>query len=168
MAMTDLPGKWRIFKALSIIQMITVIFMLVISIGGIFYGDNVFWRVFEGLCYALMLIFLYQGFSILNDHYPDTPLSLSQKRNFNILFLINFLLIAFLFAKVVVQWRFVKSIIAGFTLEPRGQFLVFLPFILASLIFILNVVHLAGMYRLRIAIHENNQKKIDDEFIKDD
>ena len=165
--MTDLPGKWRVFKALSIIQMITVIFMLVISIGGIFYGDNVFWRAFEGLCYGLMLIFMYQGFTILNDNYPDTPLSVSQKRNFNILFLLNFLLIAFLFAKVVVQWRFVRSMITGLTLEARGQFLVFLPLILAMLIFILNVVHLAGMYRLRSMIHENNQKKIDDEFISD-
>ena len=165
--MTDLPGKWRIFKALSIIQMITVIFMLVISISGMFYEDNIFWRAFEGLCYGLMLIFLYQGFTILNDHYPDTPLSLSQKRNFNILFLLNFLLIAFLFAKVVVQWRFVKSIITELTLETRGQFLVFLPLMLATLLFILNVVHLAGMYRLRVIIHENNQKKIDDEFIKD-
>ncbi|HTE24372.1 hypothetical protein [Flavitalea sp.] len=166
--MTDLPGKWRIFKALSIIQMITAIFMLVISIGGIFYGDNFFWRAFEGLCYGLMLIFLYQGFTILNDNYPDTPLSLSQKRNFNILFLLNFLLIAFLFAKVVVQWRFVRSVITGFTLEPRGQFLVLLPLIMATLLFILNVVHLAGMYRLRTMLYENNQKKIDDEFINDD
>ena len=165
--MNDLPGKWRIFKALSIIQMITVIFMLVISISGMFYENNIFWRAFEGLCYGLMLIFLYQGFTILNDHYPDTPLSLSQKRNFNILFLLNFLLIAFLFAKVVVQWRFVKSIITELTLETRGQFLVFLPLMLAAMLFILNVVHLAGMYRLRIIIHENNQKKIDDEFIKD-
>ena len=165
--MTDLPGNWRVFKALIIIQMIMVMFMLVVSIGGIFYGENVFWRGFEGLCYGLMMVFLYQGFSILNDNYPDTPLSLSQKRNFNVLFLINFLLIAFLFAKVVVHWRFVRSIISGFTLEPRGQFLVFLPLLMASMVFILNLVNLAGMYRLRTIIQENNQKKIDDEFIND-
>lgn len=166
--MTDLPGNWRIFKALSIIQMIMVSFMLVISIGGIFYGENILWRLFEGVCYGLMMIFLYQGFTILNDNYPNTPLSLSQKRNFNILFLLNFLLIAFLFAKVVVQWRFVRSFTTGLTLEARSQFLVFLPLIMASLLFILNVVHLAGMYRLRTMLYQNNQKKIDDEFISDD
>jgi hypothetical protein len=165
--MTDLPGNWRVFKALSIIQMIMVMFMLVISIGGIFYGDNIFWRGFEGLCYGLMMIFLYQGFTILNDNYPDTPLSLGQKRNFNVLFLANFLLVAFLFAKVVVQWRYVRSIISGFTLEPRGQFLIFLPLLMATMVFVLNLVHLAGMYRLRTMIQENNQKKIDDEFIND-
>jgi hypothetical protein len=166
--MTDLPGNWRVFKALSIIQMIMVLFMLVISVGGIFYGGNIFWRIFEGLCYGLMMLFLYQGFNILNDHYPDTPLSLAQKRNFNVLFLLNFLLIAFLFAKVIVQWRFVRSIISGLTLEPKGQFLVFLPLLMATMVFVLNVVHLAGMYKLRIMIQENNQKKIDDEFINDD
>ena len=166
--MIDLPGNWRIFKALSIIQMIMVMFMLVISVGGIFYDDNIMSRLFEGICYGIMMIFLYQGFNILNDNYPDTPLSLAQKRNFNVLFLLNFLLIAFLFAKVVVQWRFLRSVLSGFTLEPRGQFLVFLPFILATLVLVLNVVHLAGMYRLRMILFENNQKKINDEFINDD
>ena len=165
--MTDLPGKWRVFKALSIIQMIMVMFMMVISIGGMFYGDNVGWRFFESVCYGMMLIFLYQGFTILNDNYPDTPLSTRQKRNFNLLFLFNFLLIAFLFAKVVVQWRYVISITGDLKLDPRGHLLIFLPMTVAALIFILNVVHLAGMYRLRIMIHENNQRTIDDEFIKD-
>ncbi len=165
--MTDLPGNWRIFKGLSIIQMIMVMFMMVVSAGGMFYGDNAGWRFFETVCYGVMLIFLYQGFTILNDNYPDTPLSIRQKRNFNLLFLSNFLLIAFLFAKVVVQWRFVQNMLDGFKLDSRGHLLVFLPLTIAALIFILNVVHLAGMYRLRTMIHVNNQKKIDDEFIRD-
>jgi hypothetical protein len=160
--MTELPRHWRVFKALSIIQMIMVMFMLVISLGGIFYGDNISWRLFEGVCYGLMGIFLYQGFTILNDNYPDTPLSLRQKRNFNLLFLVNFLLIAFLFAKVVVQWRYVRGLINNYDLDARGNFLVFLPLTVAFLVFALNVVHLAGMYQLRTIINKNNQKKIDD------
>jgi hypothetical protein len=160
--MTDLPRHWRIFKALSIIQMIMVMFMLVISLGGIFYGENVSWRLFEGVCYGLMLIFLYQGLSILNDNYPDTPLSLRQKRNFNLLFIVNFLLIAFLFAKVVVQWRYVSGLISNYYLDARSNFLVYLPLAVAFLVFALNLVHLAGMYQLRTIIHKNNQKKIDD------
>jgi len=165
--MNDLPGQWRIFKALSIVQMILVMFMLVISFGGMFYGDNIWWRFFEGVCYGLMMIFLYQGFTILNDNYPDTPLSVRQKKNFNLLFLANFLLIAFLFAKVVLQWRYVSGIIAGFTLNSRGHFLVLLPLIVAIIVFILNLVHLAGMYQLRTMIHQNNLRKIDEEFIND-
>jgi hypothetical protein len=165
--MSDLPRPWRVFKALSIVQMIMVMFMLVISLGGIVYGDNVSWRLFEGTCYGLMLLFLYQGFTILNDNYPDTPLSPRQKRNFNLLFLVNFLLVAFLFAKLIVQWRYVRNLIKSYDLDGRGNLLVFLPLTVAVLVFILNLVHLGGMYQLRTSINANNQKKIDEEFIND-
>lgn len=165
--MSELPAKWRIFKALSIVQMVLVMLMLVISFGGVFYGDNIFWRLLEVVCYGLIMLFLYQGFTILNDNFPDTPLSVKQKRNFNRLFLANVLLIAFLFAKVVSQWRYVHGIVGGLTLDMRGHFLILLPLIIAVLVFILNIVHLAGMYRLRTLIHENNLRQIDEEFIND-
>jgi hypothetical protein len=139
-------------------------FLLVISVGGIFYGDNMLWRSLEGICYAIMMLFLYQGFTILNDNYPDTALTTKQKRYFNILFLANFLLIAFLFAKVLVQWRYVKAVITGFNLDARGYLMVLLPLILAVLVFVLNFVYLIGMYRLRITIQENNIRQIEDGF----
>jgi hypothetical protein len=163
--MTDLPGRWRVFKALTIVQMILVLLMLVISVSGMFYGEKIGWRTFEAICYGVMMIFLYQGFSILNDNYPDTPLSLSQKRNFNVLFLLNFLLIAFLFAKVVAQWRFASTTLHDLSLDSRGNVVMLLPLIFAVLVFVLNIVHLAGMYKLRIMINDNNDKRIDEEFI---
>ena len=165
--MTNLTNRWRIFNTISIVQMIMVMFLLVISIGGIFYGDNMFWRLLEGVCYAAMILFLYLGFTILNDNYPDTPLSVKQKRYFNILFLANFLLIAFLFAKVLVQWRYVRSVISGFHLDARGYLMVLLPLILAILVFVLNFVYLIGMYRLRVIIQENNIREIEDGFNND-
>lgn len=163
--MTDLPGRWRIFKALSIVQMILVLLMLVISESGIFYGEKIAWRFFEAICYGIMMIFLYQGFSILNDNYPDTPLSLKQKRNFNVLFLLNFLLIAFLFAKVIVQWRVASTNLGAFSWDTRGLLFLLLPLIFAVLVFVLNIVHLGGMYKLRRMINDNNEKKFDEEFI---
>lgn len=163
--MSDLPGRWRIFKALSIVQMILVLLMLVISLSDIFYGQNLGWRLFEATCYGIIMIFLYQGFTILNDNYPDTPLSLRQKRNFNILFLLNFLLIAFLFAKVIVQWRYARFTLNVQLLDGRGLIFQTLPLLIAVLIFVLNIVHLGGMYKLRRMINENNDKRLDEEFI---
>lgn len=163
--MMNLPNSWRIFRGISILQMIMVILLLVISITGIFYDANAGWRFFEALCYAVMLLFLYQGFSILNDNYPDTPLTQKQKRKFNILYLLNFLLISFTFAKFVVQFRYAYNLLAKGTFTPRGYAAILVPLSIAFLIFAFNMVFLAGMYRLRRTISDNDRKKIENEFI---
>ncbi len=161
----NLPKSWRIFKGISILQMIMVIFLLVISITGVFYDANAGWRFFESLCYTVMLLFLYQGFSVLNDNYPDTPLTQKQKRKFNILFLLNFLLISFTFAKFIVQLRYAYNMLTGGTFTPRGYVVILVPLLIAFFIFAFNMVYLAGMYRLRRTINENDRKKIENDFI---
>jgi hypothetical protein len=165
--MRELPGRWKIFKAACIIQMILVILMLVISASGIFYEANIGWRFFETICYGTMMLFLYNGFSLLNDNYPDQALTPQQKRSFNILFLFNFLMIAFLFAKVVAQWRYF-SLFTKTRLEGNVNLLVYLPLVIALLIFVLHLIYLAGMYRLRLVITENAHNKIDEGFINGD
>ncbi|RYF96384.1 MAG: hypothetical protein EOO00_02850 [Chitinophagaceae bacterium] len=165
--MTDLPGKWRIFKAVCIIQMTLVLLMLLISVSGVFYGDNVAWRLFETVCYGLMIAFLYLGLNILNDNYPDNSLSNRQRRSFNLLFLANFLMIAFLFAKVIVQWRYATGLLSNYELTARGKLMVLVPLIIAIAVFIVNIFYLAGMYRLRLQIHANTLRQINDDFIKD-
>ncbi len=163
--MINLPKGWRIFKGIGILQMIMVIFLLVISITGVFYDTNRGWRFLEAGCYTLMLLFLYQGFSVLNDNYPDTPLSQKQKRKFNLLFLSNFLLISFTFAKFIVQWRYAYTMLEIGGLSSRSMTFILVPLIIAFLVFAFNIVYLGGMYRLRRTINENDRKKIENEFI---
>src|SRR5688572_21754497 len=103
--MNGLTTGWKVYKAICIIQLILVALELMFSIAALFYGKNIFVRVTETVSYSIMLIFLYQGFSLLNDNYPDTPLTASQKKRFNLLFLLNFLFIAILFGQVVSLWR---------------------------------------------------------------
>lgn len=165
--MTVLPGKWRIFKAVCIIQMTLVVLMLLISMSGVIYGDNIAWRLFESVCYALMIAFLYLGLTILNDNYPDTSLTNRQRRSFNLLFLVNFLLVAFLFAKVIVQWRYATGMLNDYELTARGKLMVLVPLVIAISVFVVNLVYLAGMYRLRLQIHANALRQINDDFIKD-
>ncbi len=98
--MNGLPLHWKLFRILCIFQLIMVLYSLVSNAINLF--DSNSWRAWISfICYALVFVFLCQGLSILNDNYPDSPLTLSQKRRFNLLFLVNFLLIAFLFSKVV-------------------------------------------------------------------
>jgi hypothetical protein len=165
--MSSLPGKWRIFKAVCILQMVMVIFLLVISVSGVFYGGNVGWRIFESGCYGLMMIFLYKGFSILNDNYPETPLEVKQKKTFNILFLLNFLLISFLFAKVVVQVRNIVNMPDLSLYDTRSKLLILLPLVIATLVFSLHIIFLGGMFQLRRLIHNNNVRKIENGFISE-
>ncbi|MET0243016.1 MAG: hypothetical protein ABW174_06095 [Flavitalea sp.] len=160
--MNELPGQWRVFKGFSIVQMVLVTFFLVVSISGALSTANVLWRMIESVCYGFMLIFLYQGFTILNDNYPDTALSLRQKRSFNIFFLINFLLIAFVFAKLINQWRWARVLMFENELTTRSTVLVATPLLMSVFTFLLHIMYLAGMYRLRVLIHQNSSKILDD------
>jgi hypothetical protein len=72
-----------------------------------------------------------------------------------------------LFAKLIVQARYMAALPEVYEFDARGKMLMLLPLIIASLVFALHIVFLIGMYQLRRLIYENNQKKIDDEFISE-
>lgn len=152
--MNGLSLRWKLFRLLCIIQLIMVVYSLVLNAIRLFSSSSA-WR--EGISvasYSLIFVFLCQGLSILSDNYPDTPLTLSQKRRFNLLFLLNFLLIAFLFSKVVNAWWVFPLIHMG---SFSGSFLVNLLYILLQtvFVFIFHLLFLFGMYRLRRIIHQN-------------
>jgi len=153
--MNGLTTRWKVFRVVCIVQLILVAFQLVMSIGGLFYKKNFFYQVIEITCYIFIFWFLYLGLTLLNDNYPDVPLSKSQKRKFNWLFLLNFLLIAFLFAQVVSEWKLLKPIIdneeAGIVIYLKMD-----PFLLIfAIVFMLHLIFLAGMFQLRSVIYEN-------------
>src|SRR5262245_16696546 len=95
---------WRVFRAVCIIQMVLVAFQGMLSFSGLFTGKHIVTSIVEILVYTGVFVFIYEGLSILNYNFPQIPLSQKQKRRFNILFLINFLFIALLFARVVNTW----------------------------------------------------------------
>jgi hypothetical protein len=153
--MNELPLRWKLFWVLCILQLVMVVYALVSNVVQLFDDRNT-WRELVGLAsYIFIFIYLCQGLSILNDNYPDTPLSVPQKRRFNILFVLNFLLIAFLFSKVVGAWWVVPFITQVGQL--RGSLLVSLLFLIAltAFTFIFHLLFLYGMYRLRQLIHQN-------------
>lgn len=162
--MNGLTAGWKIFKAICIIQLVLVALELMFSIAALFYGKNMFVRLIETVCYSVMLIFLYQGFSVLNDNYPDTALSTPQKKKFNLLFLFNFLFIAILFGQVVSLWRSTIPMLKIISTDMSGYIMLSLGLIFAILIFIFHLVFLLGMYKLRRIIYINSTKTFEKEF----
>lgn len=140
---------------MCILQLIMVLYSLVMHAIRLFNSNNTWGDLIGVISYALVFLFLCQGLSILNDNYPDTPLTVSQKRRFNLLFLINFILIAFLFAKTVNMWRIIPFINMA-SIMRSNLFFNLLFFIFQSIVvFIFHLIYLYGMYRLRQLIYQN-------------
>lgn len=155
--MNDLPLRWKLFKAVCIIQLVLVSIRLVLAAGALFFGPNRLYGLVGTLVYAILFLFLMQGLSLLNYHYPDTPLPSRPKRIFNWLFLLNFGAISFLFAELVNEWKAAVPLISE-DLSLFQLLLVGYGLLSAILVFLFHLLFLAGMFRLRQTIHANSMQ----------
>ena len=164
--MKGLTTLWKAFRTICIVQLILVAFKGMFSFREVFYQANAGVAIINIIAYTLVFIFVYHGLSMLNYNYPDVPLSPKQKRWFNILYLINFILIAFLFAQVVNNWWMVPFVFdPGSISANKGAWLYVTAIVLISwFIFIIHFIFLAGMFKLRRAIHENTINTWYDQF----
>jgi hypothetical protein len=153
--MTAPTTGWKIFKTLCIVQLVLVAFQGMLTLSGLFGGKHILMSIIELIVYTCMFIFVYDGLSMLNYNYPDIPLSPRQKRSFNLLFLANFLFIAFLFARVVNTWWFMPYLFDAKNLSSFNWFYITVLFLFAWFIFIIHLIFLWGMFRLRRFIHRN-------------
>jgi hypothetical protein len=157
--MNEMPLSWRLFRALCIVQLILIALPLVSHVAKLFSGKNIAAHLISTGCYTLIFIFVYQGVSLMNYNYPDTPLSMAQKRRFNLLYLGNFLLIAFMFSKVVDYWWIANIIVGGGLIKWNIAFWLLLWFLVAVISFIFHLLFLYGMYSLRKLIYKNTITK---------
>lgn len=65
---------------MCILQLILVLYSLVMIVIRLFDHNNTWSNLIGVISYTLVFLFLCQGLAILNDNYPDTPLTLPQKR----------------------------------------------------------------------------------------
>jgi len=163
--MIELTAGWKLFRVVCIIQMIVVSLELILSVGGLFSQKFFFYSLFSTLIYFVILVFLYQGLSLINYNYPDTPLSPRQKKSFNWLFLLNFLLIAFLFGQIVNEWRTTIPIWKILSGAGLSDYLFYgYSFLIANLLFIFHIIFLGGMYNLRRLIYQNTVETWQEQF----
>jgi len=153
--MNGLSTQWKLFRVCCIIQMVLVALQLMLSVVGIFWRKQLVYPITEVLAYGVIFLFVYMGLSLLNYNYPDTPLTQKQRKNFNWLFLINFLLIAYLFAQLIAEWRRAFPLISEINAASGAFLTVFSMLLINLLIFVLHVIFLGGMYQLRRVIYQN-------------
>jgi hypothetical protein len=152
--MNSLPLRWKLFRILCILQMLMIVYPLVYYVVSLFNGHFLL-ALIHITSYLLILFFLFLGLSLLNDNYPDTPFSPVQKRRYNRLFILNFLLIAFLFSKVVGEWSVLPLLFAAGYAWDSMLLLVWFNAITIIGAFVVHLLFLYGMYRLRVRIQNN-------------
>lgn len=152
-----MKGFWKLFRTICIVQLILVAFKGMLSFGEVLYQSNIAVGIIDIIAYTAVFIFVYNGLSMLNYNYPDVPLSPKQKRWFNILYLINFILIAFLFAQVVNSWWMTNFVFDknSFTSNKSAWFFTAGLLLVSWFVFIIHFIFLAGMFKLRRLIYQN-------------
>jgi hypothetical protein len=110
--------------------------------------------------FVLIFLLTILAISILNNNYPDVPVSGRQKNNFNRLFLVNFIFLVFLFGIIFAEYRSLSTL-AAWTgksiLELPFEFLTYLIGNLVVLIFQFIIFY--GLYHLRRELYINFTKK---------
>jgi len=145
-----------ILRIICIIQILIAVFQCFASLVGFIGGDFVF--LLQAIAFALIAALPVFTFIIANNNFPDKPIEGKLKKNFNRLFLINILLISFLFGFVFRDYREGARLsnLPGF---ESGYLLFFIPFIFSCIVLIFHFSILYGLYWLRRHINNNTNRK---------
>jgi hypothetical protein len=134
--------------------MITI-YLAFLSIIELFQYNNLYFLM-ESMFFLLMCTMAIFTMNLIGNNYPDRPVEGSQKRFFNWLFLLNFLLIAFLFGLFFSELRQLQLLVAIFGKSIFSlSFKIWMPFSFIIIVLVLHFLILYGMYVLRITLYRN-------------
>jgi len=134
---------------MAIVQCFTSLFGLLMG-GG-------FMLLLQAIAFGFIAALPILAFTIYNNNYPDKLIEGRQKKYFNRIFLINFLLIAFLFGLVFRDYR--DAILQSSSMGSGANLIFFIPFIISCCILIFHFSILYGLYWLRRHINNNASSK---------
>ena len=104
-----MPVRWNFFKIICLLQI--VLTSLTGGLSLIYFIQRPGWGNFTGIIVmGLSLLLAVLGMQLLHRNYPEIPVAGRQKTIFNRLFLVNFLLLAVLFAFVFSAYNQLKAI----------------------------------------------------------
>lgn len=154
-----MPARWKLFRAICIIQLIAAAFNELDVLFSFFRHAS--WSSVVGLFVFLAILLLsILGLNLLNRNYPDEPVEGKQKKNFNRLFLINFLFLAFLFGYVFAEFRSLSQLASLSSKQLFDlPFSIFLMLITYSAMLVLQLAILYGLFKLRIELSDNFRKR---------
>ena len=149
---------WLIMlRIICILQTLIAIVRCLTSLFGLLMGGG-FMLLLQAIAFGFIAALSILTIAIYNNNYPDKPVDGRQKKYFNRIFLINFLLIAFLFGFVFRDYQ--DAILQSGSMDSVSEPLVFfIPFIISWCILIFHFSILYGLYWLRRQIHNNVSHK---------
>ena len=154
-----MPARWILFRIVCILQMLGAAVFMIMGMINFFTGMAISGILSIVLFLAIFLLTIL-AVNILNNNYPNVPVSGRQKTNFNRLFLINFLFLVFLFALIFAEYRGLNEI-AKLLNRPLFD----LPFnmvvfiIAVTMMLIFQLIILYGLYQLRRELYINFTRK---------
>ena len=149
---------WLIMlRIICILQTLMAIVQCLTSLFGVLMGS--FMMLLQAIAFGFIAALPILTFTVYNNNYPDKLIEGRQKKIFNRIFLINFLLIAFLFGFVFRDYR--DAILQSRTLGVGSGFdlVFFIPFIISCCTLIFHFSILYGLYWLRRKINNNVSRK---------
>ena len=154
-----MPGRWKLFKAICIIQMIAAAFTGLDVLFSFFRHAS--WSNVIGLVVSLPILLLtILAINLLNHNYPDEPVEGRQKKSFNRLFLINFLFLTFLFGFVIAEFRSLSQLASLSSKQFFDlPFSIFLMLVTYTIMLLFQLVILYGLYKLRLELNANFMKR---------
>jgi len=154
-----MPAKWKFFGLICVLQLLATAFFSITSFINLL-QLGLFYFLLQTIAFVLMTWLTILALNILNNNYPDVPVGGRQKTIFNWLFLLNFLLLAFLFGLVIAEYKNLKALT---NLLDRSIFSLpfkwLLPFFIYSIILVFQFIILYGLYAIRIELYRNFMKK---------
>ena len=151
--------KWKFFGLICVLQLLATAFFSITSFINLL-QLGLFYFLLQTIAFVLMTRLTILALNILNNNYPDVPVGGRQKNIFNWLFLLNFLLLAFLFGLVIAEYKNLKALT---NLLDRSIFSLpfkwLLPFFIYSIILVFQFIILYGLYAIRIELYRNFMKK---------
>ena len=158
---------WLIMlRIVCIVQIFIAVFRCLSSFTGlVLNGEFIF--LLQSIAFALIAIFPIITFNISNNFFPDKLIEGRQKKNFNRVFLINFLLISFLFGFVFQDFKDYRNAVKlsqAFSEAAKYRLPVayLIGFIISCVMLIFHFSILYGHYWMRRYINNNvNRKQFD-------
>ncbi|MEO5562454.1 MAG: hypothetical protein ABIR18_03445 [Chitinophagaceae bacterium] len=150
---------WKLYRFACILQMTMAAFIMLMTLLD-FFRQASFGAVFKLVLFLLITLLAIFAVNILNNNYPDTPITGSQKKTFNRLFLLNFIFLAVLFGLLIAEFRVLQSAARLLNISFfEFSFRFLMMFFAYVLMLIFQFVILYGLYDLRRLLYVNFMKR---------
>jgi len=154
-----MPIKWKIYRVICIVQMLAASVFAITSLINFFRWGGL-GEILRVILFVSIFLLTILALNIINNNYPDVPITGRQKTNFNRLFLLNFLFLVFLFGIIFSEFRELRAL-AELINRPIFvlPFEMFIPGLVSLVMLIFQFIILYGLYELRRELYLNFTKK---------